>query len=571
MANAEFSIESLIAESTGLIEKKPVQQTAILSEEAYDGDEDSLTKEFYKSIEDFDSYCTLERINEMHNAEKIRMLNNLRKVYGSSIEHYGAKLSIESYIDREIRSTEDDKKPNDDGKKENPIIRFFKWIGKVLKNAFEFLKEKLQKFWKWVRDKIQNFRERKGNNVVADVEKIEKAMDDVISKIETDGGSDDSNSSDNGNKNTNYDNMSEKDKKILKQADKNIKRLNRAAKIGEGIGKVSEGVVNGFTKMLDNIDGMIDKALAKIKKAKESNEENAKSNDVNEAEKKLEASKKEVESILTNVAAFMKKPNGFVSKLKGIKQSISEAREKSKAIKSNKMDMKKILKELGTDKIVDIRGAQQGNGGKLPKYIEEATKFANSVKGNIAGFFREGGAPNIPEFKPENDKSDFENYDKFITNILGWKFISMRDVKKSEIVVREVYATKNMQALSNFMNDTINKLRDCNYALEQVTNTVTRLAEQQASNGSKQQVNNDAFTKLKNVMQIHTTIFTKTQMNINRINDETSKIMRALYEVGTPGGENHSRMVTDQTNKNNGENQTNNNNGGNLPAVKNAG
>ena len=549
MTNTGFSIESFIAESTGLVEKKPIQQTAILSEEAYDGDEDSLTKEFYKSVEDFDSYCTLERINEMHNAEKIRMLNNLRKVYGSSIEHYGAKLSIESYIDREIRSTEDDKKPNDDGKKENPIIRFFKWIGRALKKAFEFLKEKLQKFWKWVREKIQNFRDRKGDNVVADVEKIEKAMDDVISEIENDGSSSNDSGSNEGS-----------DGKKIKSGVDNVV----SGKWGE---EQQKKIVAKFQK----ISAMMNNVMAKIKKAKESNEENAKSNDVNEAEKKLEASKKEVEKVLTNVAAFMKKPNGFVSKLRGIKQSISEAREKSKAIKSNKMDMKKILKELGTDKIVDIRGAQQGNGGKLPKYIEETTKFASGINSNLGGLFREGGAPNIPEFKPENDKSDFENYDKFVTNILGWKFISMRDVKKSEIVVREVYATKNMQALSNFMNDTISKLSDCNYALDQVTNTVTRLAEQQAANGAKQQVNNDALTKLKNVMQIHTTIFTKTQMNINRINTETSKIMRALYEVGTPGGENHSRMVTDQTNKNNGENQTSKTGDGNLPALRNAG
>lgn len=568
MANAEFSIESLIAESTGLVEKKPIQQTAILSEEAYDGDEDSLTKEFYKSVEDFDSYCTLERINEMHNDEKIRMLNNLRKVYGSSIEHYGAKLSIESYIDREIRSTEDDKKPNDDGKKENPIIRFFKWIGKALKKAFEFLKEKLQKFWKWVREKIQNFRDRKGDNVVADVEKIEKAMDDIISEIENDGSSSDNSGSDEGNN----DKKSNKIKDAAKAASKKIKE--GAGKIKSGIddvvsGKWGEEKQKKIAARFQKISEMMNNTLAKIKKAKESNEENAKSNDVNEAEKKLEASKKEVESILTNVAAFMKKPNGFVSKLRGIKQSISEAREKSKAIKSNKMDMKKILKELGTDKIVDIRGAQQGNGGKLPKYIEEATKFANSVKGNIAGFFREGGAPNIPEFKPENDKADFENYEKFVTNILGWKFISMRDVKKSEVVVREVYETKNMQALSNFMNDTINKLGNCNSALEQVTTTVTKLAEQQASNGAKQQVNNDALTKLKNVMQIHTTIFTKSQMNVNRINTEASKIMRALYDVGTPGGENHSNMVNGHVDDK--AKLEHNNNGGNLPALRNAG
>lgn len=552
MANAEFSIESLIAESTGLVERKPVQQTVILSEEAYDGDEDSLTKEFYKSVEDFDSYCTLERINKMHNDEKIRMLNRLRKVYGSSIEHYGAKLSIESYIDREIRSTEDDtnnpspSKPNNnngnEGKKENIIVRFFKWINeKVIQPAWQWLKKKLAAFWEWVSKRIDRFRERKGDNITAEVEEIEKEMDNVISEIQNDNSSDNSNN-DNSSDNSTATNETE----TTKAKDKKPSKLKNAftdagKKIKEGAGKFKSGAdkfISGewgeeqqkkIAAKFHKISERTSKILEKIKKAKETNEENAKSNEVAEAEKKLVESKKEVESIISNIAAFMKKPNAFTTKLNSLKQRFSEAREKSKAIKANKLDMKKILKELGTDKIVDIRGSK-GQSGKLFTYLEETAKFATDMQKKFTAFFRKGTAVDMNFKKPENDKSDFENFDKFVTNILGWKLISMRDVKKDEITIREVYKPGSIGPLSKFYNMTTAKLEACAKTLNDLTSNISKTAEQQIKNG--QPVNMDALTKLKEIVQVHTTIFTKSQMNLGKIHSQAKKIITSLYDVG---------------------------------------
>ena len=162
---SDFSIESLIAESTGLVEK-PVEKTYSFSKESdYDGDSDSLIKDWYKSVEDFNSYCTLDAIRDLHTSEKIRMLNNIKRVYGNSIEHYGAKLSIESYIDRTIMSIEEDKANEGSSnnsasstgdKKENPIIRFFKFIGRMVHKAFTIIKEKLTAFWGWLKKKINN-------------------------------------------------------------------------------------------------------------------------------------------------------------------------------------------------------------------------------------------------------------------------------------------------------------------------------------------------------------------------------------------------------------------------------
>lgn len=534
MANTDFSIESLIAESTGLTERKPIQQTTILSEEAYDGDEDSLTKEFYKSVEDFDSYCTLERLNHMHNDEKIRMLNNLRRVYGDSIQHYGAKLSIESYIDREIYSIEDNNnkntnEQNTDGKKENPIIRFFKFVGRLIAKAAKIIRDKLKEFWGWLTKKIQSLRERKGDNVVADVANIEKAMDSVISEIENADNSTDETDSDTNSNDTDS-NTSSKTSKSTKKSPE------------------------FFQKKFETIKGMIDKSLAKIKKAKESNEENAKSNDVNEAEKKLEASKKEVESIIGGMAAFLKKPNGLGSKLKGIKQRLAEAKEKSKAIKSAKTDMQKILKELGTNKIVDIRSAQGGQNSKLVKYLTNAENFAKGMKGKIGTFFREGQTPQIDLQKPENDKSDFDDFDKFVVNVMGWKFITISDVKKGEVVIKEVYTTQTISALTKFFDELSNKLGETASSLESLVSTVVSLAEQQQNNGSSKTINQDGLNKLKEAVQIHTTVFSKSQINISKINIQCQKIMRALYEIGTPGGENPDNMIQ----------------GNNLPAQRNA-
>ena len=498
---SDFSIESLIAESTGLVQK-PVEKTYNFSKESeYDGDSDSLIKEWYKSVEDLESYCTLERLNNIHNSEKIRMLNNLRRVYGNSIEHYGAKLSIESYIDREIHSTEDNNNTNvngqnTEGKKENPIIRFFKFIGKAIAKAAKFVRDKLKLFWEWLAKKIQTLRERKGDNLVADVSNIEKAMDSVISEIENADSSSDETGSDASSK------------------------------------------TSFFKKKFETIKGMIDKSLAKIKKAKESNEENAKSNDVNEAEKKLEASKKEVESIISGMAAFLKKPNGLTSKIKSIKQRLAEAKEKSKAIKSAKMDMQKILKELGTNKIVDIRGAQGGQNSKLIKYLTNAENFAKGMKGKIGTLFREGQNPQIDLQKPENDKSDFDDFDKFVVNILGWKFITINDVKKGEVVVKEVYTPQSTSALTRFFVVLANKLGDAADNLEQLMHTIVSLAEQQQNNGSTKTINQDALNKLKEAVQIYTTILNKSISNNAKIDIQAEKIIKAIYDIGTSGGQN---------------------------------
>ena len=77
---SDFSIESLIAESTGLVQKPVVKTYSFSKESDYDGDSDSLIKDWYKSVEDFNSYCTLDAIRDLHTSEKIRMLNNIKRV-----------------------------------------------------------------------------------------------------------------------------------------------------------------------------------------------------------------------------------------------------------------------------------------------------------------------------------------------------------------------------------------------------------------------------------------------------------------------------------------------------------
>ena len=116
----DYSIEALIAEGTGLRPRKQYNETKSLNE-IYSF-EDNI-----RDIQNFESLETLQNLNEYHDCQKIEMLNKLKHVYcGNAIEHFGAKLSIENYIDNEIRSIE--------VKKENIFKRFWNYIKQVIAN-----------------------------------------------------------------------------------------------------------------------------------------------------------------------------------------------------------------------------------------------------------------------------------------------------------------------------------------------------------------------------------------------------------------------------------------------------
>ena len=110
----DYSIEALIAEGTGLRPRKLNNEYQSIKE-VYSF-EDNI-----RDIDNFESLETLYNLNEFHDSQKIRMLNRLKHVYcGNAIQHFGAKLSVENYIDNELRSIE--------AKKENIFVRFWNFI-----------------------------------------------------------------------------------------------------------------------------------------------------------------------------------------------------------------------------------------------------------------------------------------------------------------------------------------------------------------------------------------------------------------------------------------------------------
>lgn len=144
--NSVYSIETLIAEGTGLIPRKHDNNIQSIKENY--SFEDNV-----RDIQNFESLETLQKLNEFHDCQKIKMLNKLKQVYcGNAIEHFGAKLSIENYIDNELRSIE--------AKKENIFKRFWNYIKQLIANIINVGKHivygLILTFTKKMKDKSRN-------------------------------------------------------------------------------------------------------------------------------------------------------------------------------------------------------------------------------------------------------------------------------------------------------------------------------------------------------------------------------------------------------------------------------
>ena len=170
----DYSIEALIAEGTGLKTRDEMRYTSS-SESAYDGYFDAVQAELTRSFENLEFLDTYSRVNEANDAAKLRMMKRLKRVYGSTIEDPAKASSVESFIDNNIRSLEEDKKTDGSTKKEPGKVRaFFDRIIEALKRMLEGLKEFFKGIWK----KIKEFftRKNENNSRVATVEEIKKIV-----------------------------------------------------------------------------------------------------------------------------------------------------------------------------------------------------------------------------------------------------------------------------------------------------------------------------------------------------------------------------------------------------------
>ena len=570
---SDFYIESLIAESTGLVEKPVVKTYNFSKESDYDGDSDSLIKDWYKSVEDFNSYCTLDAIRDLHTSEKIRMLNNIKRVYGNSIEHYGAKLSIESYIDRTIMSIEEDKANEGSSnnstsstgdKKENPIIRFFKFIGRMVHKAFTIIKEKLTAFWGWLKKKINNLREKRSENLTQDIQNIEKEIDAVIEEVANENAEENSNDeNDNDENNNNGGDASKRDP--IEGMDRNNlgsidpeKIKNRMDRINggdaskrdpiEGMGRNNLGSIDPekIKNRMDRIKGRINKCLEKLTQIKEKMLAES-DKEVDDLIARLKESKGMVEKMEAG-PALLKKPNAFKARMQDIKKRINDAKAKSANIKLKKAKIAEVIKGLGLEAVPDIRD-NRGGSSKIDHYLNGVSNTLNFCNNNIVKIFSSGDGKNIhfPKNPVKESKEVFTDFSKFVTQILGWKMVSIRDDRKSTDLLEQVYTKDNIKKLGEFSENTIKRLNESCTKLQELTKRAEGIktgymqstSPVNGGDGSTPENKNSVsegntirFVKLKNIVKVNTEIINATISNMTKLTQISSKIISSLFDTG---------------------------------------
>ena len=150
----DYSIEALIAEGTGL--KTRDTSINVTSAERYDGYFDAVQAELTRSFENLEFLNTLSSVDSMNTSTKLHMLKRLKRVYGSTIEDTSKASSVESFIDSNIRSIEDDNAAgtaDGAGAKKDPS-KFKKFIGMII----EGLKKLAMAFRKMINGIITRFR-----------------------------------------------------------------------------------------------------------------------------------------------------------------------------------------------------------------------------------------------------------------------------------------------------------------------------------------------------------------------------------------------------------------------------
>lgn len=162
----EYSIESLIAESTGL--KSITDDRFVSSEEnLYDGYADGIIQDTYRQLESVESALLLEKLSSNNDASKIRMLKRLKQVYGSTIDNQTALKGVESYFDKAFERS-------DEGLIDM-LIKFLKWIKSIIEAILRAIKNfitgLISVFTNRFKDKSRNreYSKEDALNIIADI------------------------------------------------------------------------------------------------------------------------------------------------------------------------------------------------------------------------------------------------------------------------------------------------------------------------------------------------------------------------------------------------------------------
>ena len=159
--NSENSFESLYDECLGA-RKTPT--THVVSEEAFDGDFDSLAGEI-KSLENLVDFASAyEDLQAYHTDQKIRMLKKLKVATRGTTSYHA---SVESYLDHELSLEVDAAPKTENGSKVNntpntgkaeKVKKFFveMWdkIKKIFAKICDFIVRQVQKIVGFIRNKL---------------------------------------------------------------------------------------------------------------------------------------------------------------------------------------------------------------------------------------------------------------------------------------------------------------------------------------------------------------------------------------------------------------------------------
>ena len=492
------------------------------------------------------------------------MLNNIKRVYGNSIEHYGAKLSIESYIDRTIMSIEEDNAnersshnstSSTGDKKENPIIRFFKFIGRMVHKAFTIIKEKLTAFWGWLKKKINNLREKRSENLTQDIQNIEKEIDAVIEEVANENAEENSNN-ENAEENSNDENAEENSNDENDNNENNNSGDASKRDPIEGRGRNNLGALDSekIKKRMDRIKGRINKCLEKLTQIKEKMLAES-DKEVDDLIARLKESKGMVEKMEAG-PALLKKPNAFKARMQDIKKRINDAKAKSANIKLKKTKIAEVIKGLGLDAVPDIRD-NRGGSSKIDHYLNGVSNTLNFCNNNIAKIFSSGDGKKIhfPENPVKESKEVFTDFPKFVTQILGWKMVSIRDAQKSTDLLEQVYSKDNIKKLGEFSENTIKRLNESCTKLQELTKRAEGIktgymqstSPVNGGDGSTPENKNSVsegntlrFVKLKNIVKVNTEIINATISNMTKLTQISSKIISSLFDTGGGAPSNNS-------------------------------
>ena len=167
----DYSIEALIAEGTGLKTKDETNYTSS-SESAYDGYFDAVQAELTRSFENLEFLDTYSRVNEANDSAKLRMMKRLKRVYGSTIEDPAKASSVESFLDNNIRSLEEEKKGDAPAKEPGKVKAFFGKIIEGLKTLLKNIRDFFKRIWERIRGLATKKNEK--NSEVASKEQVEE-------------------------------------------------------------------------------------------------------------------------------------------------------------------------------------------------------------------------------------------------------------------------------------------------------------------------------------------------------------------------------------------------------------